>query len=318
MRIVSPQEEIDRVPDSVVTVGMFDGVHRAHQEILDEMRRRVEERGGRTVVVTFDPHPKLVLGKGGADLQLLTTHEERCELIASHGIDLCRVIPFTYEFSRLSAEEFYRRYVVEGIGVREAVVGYDHMFGKDRSAGIADLKAMGERYGFSVTAMPALSIGGEVVSSTKIRRALLSGDVAKAGEMLGRPYRLGGRVVHGDRRGRALGYPTANLRPKALEKLVPGNGIYFVRVYRPAWTGFGMMSIGTRPTFTTDHERVVEVHIFDIDEDLYGGTVSVEFLERIRDERRFDTAEELVAEMRRDEEKCRTLLKHTGEAAGGG
>jgi len=309
MHIVHSLIEIPHDPNSVVTVGMFDGVHRAHQQILRELLKRSRARRGRSVVITFDPHPKEVLGGRGSGLKLLTTLGERVALIKEYGIDFLYVINFTWEFSRLAAEEFYRSYIIDGIGVSEVVVGYDHMFGKDRSAGLADLQAMGQKYSFSVVSIPALSVDGEVVSSTKIRKALFAGDVIKASAMLGRPYNLSGEVIRGDGRGKSLGIPTANLRPLSPEKLIPANGIYFVRVKSSRWISYGMLSIGTRPTFSTDDTQTIEVHVFGINEDLYGELLSVEFIQRLRDERKFDSPEELVQQIRKDQEQCEVLLK---------
>ena len=210
---------------SVVTVGTFDGVHLAHAEIIREVVTRARMREGRSVVVSFDPHPKQVVGKGGEAVELLTTIDERIELIRALGADVLLLLEFTYAFSRISPEEFYRTYIVEGTGVDEVIVGYDHMFGRDRAAGIDELVRMGKRFGFSVFAVHPFAVAGETVSSTAIRSALARGDVDTAAVFLGRPYALEATVVPGDGRGKTLGFPTANLRPVSPLKIVPADSV---------------------------------------------------------------------------------------------
>jgi riboflavin kinase/FMN adenylyltransferase len=300
--------EVRREANSVVTVGTFDGVHLAHQEIIRDVINRAKIQEGRSVVVTFEPHPKEVIGTKPDSVELLTTLEERVSLIGKLGVDLLLVIDFSREFSQLSPREFYRRYVVEGVGVSEVVVGYDHMFGHNRSAGIDELVHMGREFNFSVSAMHPFRIQGEVVSSTQVRKALGAGDISRATKLLGYPYVFSGSVVRGDGRGRTLGYPTANIRPASNRKLIPGHGVYLVGVTVRERRWYGMMNIGVRPTVANEGVRVLEVHIFDMNEDIYGENVVITFLRRLREERRFDSLQALTTQLDRDREVSLRLI----------
>jgi len=312
MIIVRDLSALARNKNSVATVGTFDGVHRAHQEIIREVVNRARMREGRSVVITFDPHPKeVVRSSKGGEVRLLSTMEERIALFEQLKVDLLFSIPFTLEFSRLRSHEFYRRYVVNGVGVSEVVVGYDHTFGRDREAGIGDLVKIGQEFDFSVFAVHPYTVDGEPVSSTRIRRALASGDLVRAGKMLGYPYRLSGRVVRGEGRGRTIGFPTANISPDSLRKIVPARGVYVVAAEGRSRRWYGMMNIGVRPTVTAGVAETLEVHLFDFAGELYGETITVTFLRRLRDERRFDTVEELAQQLGRDREtSLRALAEH--------
>lgn len=314
MRIVRSLEPglFDR--NSVVTVGTFDGVHRAHREIIERIVWRARERSGRSVVVTFDPHPKEVVRSAQGPVELLTTLEERCERLGELGVDLTVVIPFTEEFSKLTAGEFYSTYLIRGIGLREVIVGHDHMFGRDRQAGQDELQRLGREHAFEVSVIPALAVDGEVISSTRIRRALAAGAVEKAGAMLGSPYRLSGTVVPGDGRGKAMGYPTANLDVRGARKIVPARGVYAVDVQAGTVRGGGIANIGVRPTVTDGTTETVEVHIFDTAADLYGSTVRIGFIGRLRDERKFAGLDGLVAQLGEDEQRARALLARAGRS----
>lgn len=302
-------DQVSRNPDSVVTVGIFDGVHRGHQAILRYLRQRSEARGGTSVVVTFDPHPREVVR--GEHVPLLTTISERVDLIGSMGIDHVIVIPFTTQFARLSAEEFVEQILVDKIGLGEIVVGYDHGFGKGRAGDIQLLEQLGRKHGFSVDVIPAQAVDEHVVSSSEIRTLLIDqGDVQLAGEMLGRFYSLEGKVVRGDGRGHQIGFPTANLEVGDDRKVIPAKGVYAVLVYLPGASEkplAGMMNIGQRPTFNGIDLRI-EVHILDFDADLYGSGLRVEFVERLRDERRFSSLEELTKQLSKDEQRCKAAL----------
>jgi riboflavin kinase/FMN adenylyltransferase len=302
MRIVRSLNEITHDDNSVVTVGSFDGVHLAHQEIVREVVNRARMREGRSVVVTFDPHPKEVVGSPDKSVRLLSTIEERRALLGCLHIDVLYIINFTYEFSRLSSREFYERYIVRGVAASEVVVGYDHMFGRDREAGIEELVRMGQEFNFSVFAVHPFKIDGETVSSSVIRRALGAGNIERAHQMLGYPYVIDGIVVPGDGRGKTIGYPTANIKPSSEKKIVPGNGVYFVSVQVLGRELFGMMNIGTRPTVTTSGAQTLEVHIFDLTEDLYGDAITVRFLRRLRDEKKFASVSDLIDQLAKDKE----------------
>lgn len=305
MDIVFQPNEIEYVKNSVVSVGTFDGVHLAHQQLLKEVVERAEARKGRSIVLTFDPHPKEVLT--GQPMQLLTTIEERQQICEQLGIDVFYRISFTYEFSRLTSREFYLRYVVQGCGVSEVVEGYDHHFGRDREGSVEELLKLGREFEFSVAALKPVYVDEEIVSSSQIRQHLLQGKVDRALRLLGRPYAVSGTVIRGDARGRELGYPTANLQLMH-HKLVPQDGIYFVQVDVGGRTRYGMVSIGVRPTFFDQGQRTVEVHLLDFEGDLYGETLTVQFLRRLREERKFEGAQQLIEQMHLDEKQSRTLM----------
>ncbi len=305
MQVARSIEEVSKDANSVVTVGTFDGVHLAHQEIIREVVHRAQMKEGRSVVVTFDPHPKEVVGRFADPIHLLTTMDERIELLRGLQIDILLILHFTYEFSRQSARAFYERYLVHGTGVSEVVVGYDHMFGRDRQGTIEELVRMGKEFDFSVFAFHQYTVNGEVVSSTQVRRALLAGDVDKARAFLGRPYSLRGTVIVGDRRGKTIGFPTANLNPQGANKLIPARGVYLVGVTLEGEHRYGMMNIGVRPTLTDGMRQTMEVHLFDFDQDIYGKELTVRFLKRLRDERKFASLEELAAQL--DADKAHSL-----------
>jgi riboflavin kinase/FMN adenylyltransferase len=308
MNVLRSFDTLHREKNSVVTVGTFDGIHLAHREIIREVVHRARMREGRSVVVTFDPHPKEVVTSTRGPIQLLSTLEERIALLDGLAVDLFLVIPFTYEFSRMSAGDFYTSIIDARVGVSEVVVGYDHMFGRDREAGTGALMALGRDLDFSVFAAHPLTMDGEPISSTRIRRALQAGDVELAERMLGYPYRFTGPVVGGDRRGRTLGFPTANLMPEATKKMVPGNGVYLVAVDVGATRAYGMMNIGVRPTVSSGVQRVIEVHVLDFSRDIYGERMSVTFLRRLRDERKFGSVQELVEQLDKDRDHARRLI----------
>jgi riboflavin kinase / FMN adenylyltransferase len=305
MNIVRSLEGMRFVKNSVITVGTFDGVHLAHREIIREVVNRARMREGRSVVVTFDPHPKSVVASARGPVQLLSTPRERVALLGALQIDDLAIIPFSYEFSRIGARAFLKDILGGIIGVSEIVVGYDHTFGRDREAGTQDLVSLGCELDFSVFAVHPLTLDGETISSTHIRRALMAGDIGRAERMLGYPYQLTGTVVNGDHRGRTIGFPTANVMPEDPHKLVPANGVYLVAVSVAGIDGYGMMNIGVRPTVTSGTLRVVEVHILDFDQDIYDETITVTVLKRLRDERKFSSLEELTGQLARDRDAAR-------------
>ena len=300
MTVVRSLESIVFDRNSVVTVGTFDGMHLAHQAIVRTAVDHARKRKGRSVVVTFHPHPRQVLRTDGKAIALLSTLEERIEVCRELGVDLLIVLEFTQAFSQLSAREFYESIVLKRIGVSEAVEGYDHHFGHNRTGSVAALRDFGSEFDFLVHTIDALYVERDLVSSSAIRACLTNGDVEKAGTLLGRPYPYTGTVWRGDGRGRALGYPTANLRSREADKLAPAHGIYFVRVPMADLVRYGMTSVGVRPTFYAAGERTVEVNILDFDGDLYDQELTIEFLERLRDEEKFGSAEELIRQMDRD------------------
>ncbi|WP_372638644.1 bifunctional riboflavin kinase/FAD synthetase [Fodinibius sp.] len=301
-------EEVERDPQTVLTVGTFDGVHAGHRAILDTVVEEARERSARSALVTFDPHPRNIINPGEGGIKLLTTIQERSEILNELGIDEMVVIPFDRDFSLLSSEEFVRDIIHEKIGVSRFVIGYDHQFGRNREGTIETIERLGKELGFEAYVVSRREIGEQTVSSTAIRKAISEeGDVEKAARFLQRPYRLNGTVVHGEKRGKEIGYPTANIKPEHPQKVIPRDGVYAVRLRVMEHWFKGMMNIGTRPTFH-DQKRTLEVNLFDFDEDIYGIEVQVRFLNRIRDEVTFEGINELIQQLRKDEKRARELL----------
>ncbi len=305
-------KDIDYKPNSVVTVGTFDGVHAGHRALIDTVRRQAQQRNARSIIITFDPHPREILTPGKDGIKLLTTLKERREILEELGIDLLLVIPFDRDFSLLSSEEFIRDIIHKKVGVSEFVIGYDHHFGRDREGTIDTLKELGTKLNFEAKVVSKQEVGKETVSSTAIRKIISEeGDMQKAADMLQRLYRLNGLVVHGDKRGRDLGYPTANIKPEDSQKIIPKNGIYTVKVrFSDKWYG-GMMSIGIRPTFKSK-KRILEVHLFNFDDSLYGQPVQIRFLKRMRDEEKYDKIEDLIEQLHKDKEDALRVLSERG------
>ncbi len=304
----NPNPESQQAPPlPVLTIGTFDGVHLGHRVILDEVKRHAAAIGGKSTVITFEPHPRQVL-QPDAHIQILTPLTEKLRLLHNAGMEDVSVTPFTREFARLSAEEYVEEFLVKRFQPAAIVVGYDHHFGHDRRGGMQLLETYGQRFGFAVHEIPAHMIDNAAISSTKIRKALLDGDMDGAAHMLGRPYTLTGTVVHGQKLGRTLGYPTANIQPLSAEQLIPKGGIYAVRVMADGRSYGAMLSIGTRPTVASDGAVSIEAYLFRFSGDLYGAEVAVQFIRRTRDELKFDGLEALKDALRRDEAEVRGIL----------
>ena len=291
------------VEGTVVTVGTFDGVHLGHAAVLDEIGERARRRGLHSVLVTFDRHPLTVVRPGLAPA-LLTTPDEKKEILAQRGPDYVAFLPFTRRLSRLSPEAFVRRILVDRFRVRELVIGYDHGFGRSRSGDIGLLSRLGRELDFEVDVVNAVEAEGRPVSSTAIRDLVGEGKVEAASRMLGRPYSFRGPVIHGLGRGHDLGFPTANIPAPAGNKLLPCQGIYAVRASLRTEIRDGLLHLGPRPTFAGSPPSI-ELYILDFDRLIYGETVRVEFLRRLRDVRPFDSAEALIEQMRLDERSAR-------------
>lgn len=309
MKIYEGVEEFRRLPKAVVTSGTFDGVHVGHQEILEKLTSLARKTGGETVVITFWPHPRLVLHADSQDLKLLSTFEEKAALLEQQGIDHLIKIAFTKEFSQLSSSEFIQKILIDAIGTSHLVIGYDHRFGKNREGSFEHLVANKERYGFEVEEISRQDIDNVGVSSTRIRKALASGQVAVAADYLGRPYSFTGSVVEGDKLGRTIGFPTANIVVSANYKLIPADGVYAVRVELDGTSHQGMLNIGHRPTVGGQGRRV-EVHIFDFDENLYNRELTVFLIEQIRTELKFDSLNELKNQLQKDKKEAIQILNH--------
>jgi riboflavin kinase/FMN adenylyltransferase len=302
-------DAIDSQASSINTVGTFDGLHRGHQTILQEVKREAEATGAIATVVTFSPHPQVVLrNPNRPPVKTLTTDAEKLALLSAARIDRVVVIPFTVEFSKTSSEAFVREILFQRIGMSGVVLGHDHGFGKNREGDFAVMARLGAELKFSVRELPPFEIDGIVLSSTRIRELLAKGEVATAARFLGRHYQFTATVVRGEGRGRTLGFPTANLAPGNPDKLIPGHGVYAVRVQHSGKTVPGMMNIGTRPTFQHSTESI-EVHLLDYDQELYGEKLTVEVVERLRPEQRFASAAELVKQLERDRETAREALE---------
>lgn len=304
------------LPHAVVTSGTFDGVHRGHQKILTRLTEVARANGGQSVVLTYWPHPRTVVSNDSQNLRLLSTLDEKIELLAQAGVDHLVVIPFTRSFSQLTSEEFIQRILIEKIGTEKLVIGYDHRFGRDREGGFDYIHAHQAEYGFSVEEIPRQDIEAVGVSSSKIRTALAEGNVRAANLFLGRAYNLTGTVVKGRQLGRTIGYPTANLQVDDPAKLIPANGVYAVEVqHNGQQLGVpmlgGMTNIGFRPTVAGDNQTV-ETYIFDrsagFDRDIYGEHITLRFREFIRPEQKFSGLPALMEQLKNDEETARGLL----------
>ena len=300
-------EEVQHDPDSVVTLGTFDGVHLGHQALLHYLVERAREQAGRSRVLTFDPHPREIVR--GERVSMLSSLAERAQWIYALGVREVIVVPFTAELARTGATEFVDEVLVNTVGLREVVVGYDFGFGRGRTGNGGLLAELGRQRGFGVELVDPRRVGSDVVSSSEIRRRLLQdGDVRGAAVLLGRTYEMTTVVVSGDGRGRQIGFPTANLQPVDSRKIVPRIGVYAVRADLGDGRRLdGMMNIGTRPTFG-ETERRLEVHLLDFDRDIYGSRLRILFVDRLRPERKFRSVDELVEQLSRDEQRCRELL----------
>jgi riboflavin kinase/FMN adenylyltransferase len=286
---------------STVTVGSFDGVHRGHVAVIGENVRRARQSGRRSVLVTFEPHPLEVVNPAAAP-PLLTTGAERTEILAQTGL-----VRFDRRIAALSPEAFVREALIGRCDMRELVIGYDHGFGRGRSGDVETLRRLGAHDGFAVTVVPPVDVDGENVSSTRIRRAVAIGDLAGAARLLGRPYSISGVVGAGERRGRVLGVPTINLSELPPRKLLPPDGVYAARVEWRGGRAGAMLNQGARPTFA-DGRRTLEAHLFDVDADLYGEPVRIEWAGWIRETRRFASAEELMEQLQRDRTQALAIL----------
>jgi riboflavin kinase/FMN adenylyltransferase len=296
------------VTNAVVTIGTFDGVHIGHQKIIARLKEVATQHGGETVLITLYPHPRMVLFPDDNDLQLLSTQDEKTDLLSKYGIDHLVVIPFSKEFARLTSLEFVRDILVDKIGVKSLVIGYDHHFGRNREGSIEQLRELAPQFHFEVEEIPAQDIDHVNVSSTKIREALLNGEVETAKQYLGHAYSLQGTVVEGNKLGRTIGYPTANIEIGDKHKLIPADGVYAVHVLVGNERFGGMLNIGYRPT-VDGKKRTTEVNIFDFERDLYGQQLKIEFEARLRNEQKFNGLDALKEQLAQDKINALAALK---------
>ena len=308
MKIYHSIDDFSKLDNAVVTSGTFDGVHIGHQKILERLKEIAEKFNGETVVITFWPHPRLVLYPDDQSLKVLNTFEEKAELLKAEGIQHLLRIPFTKEFSQISSQQFIDHILVKQIGTRKLVIGYDHRFGKNREGSFEQLKINGPQYGFDVEEISRQDVDEVGVSSTKIRNALVAGDIDTANHFLGRPYMITGRVIKGDKLGRVLGFPTANIDIDSHNKLVPAEAIYAVEVEHENHHYGGMLYIGNRPT-VGGTKRSIEVNIFDFDKDIYGENLTIKLLASIRKDAHFVDLEALKNQLKADKESAISLLK---------
>jgi riboflavin kinase/FMN adenylyltransferase len=318
---IDPSDESGLPPyvkGTVITVGTFDGVHRGHRDVVERLVARSRSLKIPSALVTFEPHPLEIVNPTAAPL-LLTTHYEKLEVLAETGLDYVAVLPFTPELAAFSAEDFVELVLRSRFRLRELLIGYDHGFGKQRAGNVDVLRILGERDGFRVEVVdPVATPDGHAVSSTSIRRAVAGGDLERAAAGLGRLYSVSGRVLEGSQRGRTIGFPTLNLGPPPPRKLLPPEGVYAVRVQTPGGPVGGMMNLGPRPTFG-DAATSLEAHLFDTSGDFYAADVRIDFVMRLRETRKFASAEQLSKQLRHDERDARnalTLLQLPGNLKG--
>ena len=302
MNVYQSLEEIKPIKRPVLTLGMFDGVHIGHQSILKQLNAIAKEIDGESVLITFNPHPRMVL-QPNCDLKFLNTLEEKENVLRQFGLEHLIIQAFTKDFSQVTSVEFVKNLLVDKINIDTLVIGYDHHFGKNREGNFEQLQVLSKEYGFNLIQLQAVEENDVAVSSTKIRNALIEGNIAYANKALNYNYPLSGEVVHGDKIGRTLGFPTANLQIDP-NKLIPKDGVYAVDVFVDNQKYLGLLSIGFRETVTNSREHRVEVNILDFDQTIYGKTIRLEFLERLRDEKKFNSLDELIAAMNQDKENA--------------
>ena len=308
MNIYRDINEVKKDKNTVISVGTFDGVHRAHRQIIQKVTGITNDNNARSLIITFDPHPQEVLKTRTPDIKQLTITEEKLKLFESLGIENVLVIRFTMEFSKTTARDFYEKLIYSKIGISYLVVGYDHGFGKDREGNLKMLDRLGKELGFSIHRVEEIDVDGAPVSSTRIRKFLSDGEIEKANSLLGYDYSFEGIVVEGDKQGRSLGFPTANIKPVAENKAMPKDGVYTVRIGINGSTYYGMMNIGFRPTLTEGVRKLIEVNIFDFDGSIYGEKINISFLKRLRDERKFSSRDELIEQLHNDKEASLSFL----------
>lgn len=308
MKIFTDFEDLASIPNPVLTIGTFDGVHIGHQKIIQRLNAEAVKVGGESVLFTFYPHPRMVLYPENHGLRLIQTQAEKMDKLRRCGLDNVIIYPFTQEFSRLSAIEFVRDFLVNKLKVRTLVIGYDHQFGRNREGGIGFLRDVSEIYGFDVIEISPEEIDEVNISSTKIRNALKEGNIELANSFLGEPYQLSGNVIRGKQIGRQLGYPTANLEVDSEIKILPGTGVYAAKVALADGSEYrGMMNVGLRPTLNDDDVMSFEVYLLDFEGDLYNAYITVQLLQRIRNEEKFPDLDALKNQLKADEDFVRML-----------
>lgn len=303
MNIYHSLDSFHRLECAVVTSGTFDGLHIGHKKILSRLKEISSQCGGESTVLTFWPHPRMVVSEDSQDLQLLSTIDEKIELFSQMGIQHLAIIPFTRAFSELSSDNFIRQILVDKIGTKKLVIGYDHRFGRNREGSFDFLQKNAPEYGFEVEEIPRQDIEDLAISSSRIRHSLLSGNVDEAKYLLGRPYSITGLVVKGKQLGRTIGFPTANIQLHESYKLIPANGVYVIRAFYNGTAYQGMLNIGVRPTVDGTF-RTIEANLFDFDKEIYGEDLTVELLHYLRPEQKFNGLDALIEQIKIDKENA--------------
>ncbi len=308
MKIYNNFSDFVKVPNAIVTIGTFDGVHLGHQAILKDMVKTAKDIGGETVVITFYPHPRQVLNINAANLRFITTQEEKLQLLEKSGVDNVVVVNFTKEFSRVSSEDFIRDYIIEHINPVKLVIGYDHHFGNNRMGDFNLLSEMQNKYNFQVQRIEAHDVENIAVSSTKIRHSLQQGDIERANALLGYQFSYIGKVVSGNKIGREIGYRTANIEVEREFRLIETSGVYATYVDYEGKEYKSMTYIGKKPTVNNDEVENIEVHLFDFDGDLYNKEIKVRFVKRVRGEQKFESLDALKRQIQIDEKNIKEIL----------
>ncbi len=299
---------ISGIQKPILTVGTFDGVHIGHQSIIKRINELAEKLGGESVLLTFHPHPRIVLFPDDDTLKLINTVDEKLELLSRYGLKHVINIPFEKEFSRMSPVEYVRDILVNQIGIDTIVIGYDHHFGRNRQGNLKLLQELAPIYEFKVEEISAQDIDEITVSSTKVRKSILDGDIKSTNEFLGYQFMLSGKVVKGNQIGSSIGYPTANISIEDKHKIIPKNGVYIVNVSFENQLFNGILNVGNKPTVSSNSEVTIEVHLLDTSIDLYGKNITLYFIDRIRDEQKFENLEDLKNQIKKDEQKARGYL----------
>lgn len=301
MKVYHHFSDFKPLTNAVATIGTFDGVHYGHQKIIKRLSELARATGGESVILTFFPHPRLIIDPENQELKMINTIDEKANMLAQLGVDHLIITPFTRDFSNLSAAEYIKNILVDTIGIKHLIVGYDHRFGKDRKGGMPELEELAKTYNYKIEVIPEQDINDVAVSSTKVRNALLNGEVALAAEYLGYHFSLHGRVIKGDKIGRTIGFPTANIFIEETYKLIPSDGIYAVTVDMAGQSFKGMAYIGQRPTIN-GMTRNIEVNIFDFNQEIYGQNITMTFLEFLRHDVKFTGLEALKLQLQKDKE----------------
>lgn len=308
MQVIDHIEQFEKPEFAAVTIGTFDGVHMGHQIILKKLVAEAKKQKGKSILITFWPHPRFILSKDTDNLKLLTTFEEKVSLIGDLGVDYILKIAFTPEFSNLSAEDFVKSILVDKVGTKKLLIGYDHHFGNNREGNIEFLKSRSNDFGFIVDEIPRQDIDHIGVSSTKIRNSLKSGEIHLSSSLLGRPYSISGKVIDGNKKGRQIGFPTANIQLNESYKQLPRDGSYAVRASVDGMDYKGMLNIGFKPT-VDGSDRTIEVNLFDFDDQIYGETITIHFIRSLRNEMKFNSIEDLKDQLFLDKEAALNILQ---------